>query len=116
MAADIRQYTIELAADWPLFSIPTPSGLTVSEIFAVLLDCEVWTWTGDCYAIMLMDAVLSPGVGYCGLTAARAGASSPIAGVIADGIIRLDSGWNLIGTVGDVAAVDQPNGHPAYWC
>ena len=36
--------------------------------------------------------------------------------MIADGIIRLDSGWNLIGTVGDVASVDQLNGHPAYWC
>ena len=101
------EHVCQVAAGWLLFGSPLMALRTVGEMLAdssgvPLYQGTVWSWEGRGYQAVLADEPLNPERGYWVYGPVK-DLSAVFSGIPADGVIRLNPGWNLISPVSDAA-------------
>ena len=90
---------------WNLCSIPVMTLTTVDELASEEKGLSginwrsIWYWDDDRYKIMPVGFPLNPERGYWIMNTGDTFSTNDFVGIIADGYVRLNKGWNLVAPV-----------------
>ncbi len=96
----LSQATLHVSAGWNLIGSPVMTSQTVADVLAdsqgrSLYTAPVWAQSGGSYTGWADDAPFLPEYG-CWVYAAQADETRTVEGIVADGLVRLLQGWNLV--------------------
>ncbi|HOG49074.1 MAG TPA: MBG domain-containing protein, partial [Lentisphaeria bacterium] len=99
-----RETTLALKKGWNIVGNPLITEQATEDIFGrgngSVTTAAIWYWDQGRYHLQAGDEPFSPEKGYL-VYSENDGRSSTIAGVQADGVIKLTPGWNLVSPVAD---------------
>ena len=91
--------SLQLNPGWNLLSTPVISLQTLESIFDDIKTGAAWFWNGKQFEIAQGDKPLNAERGYW-VNSELGGSTQLIFGLFTDGLIQLQSHWNLVGPVG----------------